>query len=297
MKYLAVLLPLLAATPAWSQEKPEETREVRIFLLDRTTPERALKDAAAVLTLVRKSGRGETYLFPRAGKEAAPAGADAAPGMIRGLVSTPYYVELDLSGAAPPARREETEKQPPEAGKGKDAPLPSAREILRRARKGTWFARTMPASAFSSPFTATVTIRLGSLTFTSEEFQGPGTGQDDPKEVAARVDRALETLRERTKEGVGFMDLRPLVVDLMRDLSKLAPAGFEDGSGVFEKDRQWCLALARGIEDACYRGDSGRIQELSQQCGPRLKEMNELLAKDKEKKEPEREPDAPSTVK
>src|SRR5436190_20632137 len=112
MTYLAALLALLVAEPARAQEKPEETREIRIYLLGRTTPERALKDAAAVLTLERKSGRGETYLFPRAGKESAPVEGTSAPGMIRSLVSTPYFVELDLGDTVPPPRPEETEKLP-----------------------------------------------------------------------------------------------------------------------------------------------------------------------------------------
>src|SRR6185295_669375 len=130
----------------------------------------------------------------------------------------------------------------------------------------TWFARKLPLSALSAPFTATVTIRLGNLTFTSEEFQGPRAGDERTEEIAARVGRTLEALRERSKDEVVFMDLRPVVVELLRDLSKLAPAGFEDGSGAVEKDRQWCLAMARAIEDACYQGDAARIQELSLQC-------------------------------
>jgi hypothetical protein len=86
------------------------------------------------------------------------------------------------------------------------------------------------------------------------------------------------------------------VVELMRDLSKLAPAGFEDGSGAVEKDRQWCLALARAVEDACYQGNTARIEELSRQCEPRLKEMQSQLAKLKGK-EPLQDPEAPPTVK
>jgi len=294
MNRLLLLLPaLLASTPARAQEKPEETREVRIFLLDRTTPERAVQDSAAVLTLERKAGRAETYLFARAAKGATPGDGTASPGLIRSLVSTPYFVELDLGNAAPAPRKEEIE---PAEGKDKAAAPLSAQEVLRRARKGTWFARKLPLSALSAPFTATVTIRLGNLTFTSEEFQGPRAGDERTEEIAARVGRTLEALRERSKDEVVFMDLRPVVVELLRDLSKLAPAGFEDGSGAVEKDRQWCLAMARAIEDACYQGDAARIQELSLQCEPRLKEMKSQLARIKGK-EPPTDPENPPTVK
>jgi len=292
--FLALLLwganPEMQTVP---DSSGQETREVRIFLLDRTTPERAVKDAAAVLTLERKSGRGETFLFPRATKEAPAMGAE--PGMIRSLVSTPYFVEFSLEDPAPAPGREETKK--PDAADGATEPKQplSSDEVLRRARKGTWFSRRMPVSAFSEPFTATVTIRLGNLTFTSEEFQGPRSAHDTPKEAAARVDRSLETLRERIKDSAGFMDLKPVVGELTRELSKVAPAGFEDGTGAIERDRQWCLAMARAMGDACDQGNTERIRELSLQCGPRMKQMQETLAQMKGK-EPE-PPEAPPTVK
>jgi hypothetical protein len=297
MNHLPALLALLlsGSPPALQNNPAEETREVRIFLLDRTTPDRVLKDAAAVLTLERSSGRGDTFLFPRAPKDAAPADA-AAPGMIRGLVSTPYYVELNLGEAAPAPRREEA-TAPPAKAEGAPAPLP-AEEVLRRSRKGTWFVRKLPASAFAEPFTATVTLRLGTLSFTSEQFQGPRSGHDTPRDVAARVDRALETLRDRAKDSAAFMDLKPTVDELTRELSKLAPAGFEDASGEVERGRQWCLALTRAMENACYQGDAERIRELSAQFGPRMKDLHARLEPAKEKApEPVPTPEAPPTVK
>jgi hypothetical protein len=93
------------------------------------------------------------------------------------------------------------------------------------------------------------------------------------------------------------MDLRPGAVQLMRDLSKLAPQGFEDSSGQFELNRQWCLAHARAIERACYEGDHQQIVELSQKCGPRLGQMNAFLARSKDKeKDREKEPEPPAQV-
>jgi len=304
MNYLTSALAILVAA-AVSEARPvvqdtsgEESREVRIFVLDRTTPDRSFKDAAAVLTLSRKSGRGQTILIPRALKEAAAPPEGAAPGMIRSLISSPYFVEMDLGDAATAPRRDPQAKPeaPPEADRKADgAPAPlSSEEVLRRARKGTWFTRRLPASAFSEPFTATVTIRVGTMTFTSEEFQGPRSAHDTAENAAARVDQSLATLRDRAKEFAGFMDLKPTADELIRDLSKLAPAGFEDSSGEFEQHRQWCLALARAIDDATYTGNTGRIQDLSEQCGPRMKEIHGLLAQ-KRKGEPVPTPGTPET--
>jgi hypothetical protein len=285
------------ARPVVQDTPGEETRELRIFVLDRTTPDRSFKDAAAVLTLTRKSGRGQTILIPRALKEAPVPADGVAPGMIRGLISTPYFVEMDLGDGAAAPRRESAAPAPtPEDGRKADAaPAPlSADEVLRRSRKGTWFTRKLPASLFSGPFTATVTIRIDTLTFTSEEFQGPRLAHDAPDDAAARVDQTLQTLRHRAEESAKFMDLKPAADELIRDLSKIAPAGFEDGSGEVERHRQWCLALARGIEDATDYGNATRIQDLSLECAPRMKEVRTLLEQMK-KREPVPTPATPET--
>ena len=117
MKIIPALLAIGAASGFQAtavQDKPaEETREVRIFLLDRTRPERTLKDAAASLTLERKSGRGETFLFPIETKVPSVPDESVAPGLIRGLISTPYFVELDLAEPARERRGEETKKPEP----------------------------------------------------------------------------------------------------------------------------------------------------------------------------------------
>jgi hypothetical protein len=261
MKTLAALLLGLAAV---GPDPAEETRDVRVYLIDRTTPERDFKDAVAVLTIERPSGRGRTFLLPR-----ADAACDETTGLIRGLPGTPYFVEMNSGDGTPPAK-EETK----------------AGEILRRVHQSGCFAGKIPASLVSEPFTATITIRLGNLTFTSEEFQGPRTKSDDLPDAAARVDRSLALLKERAGQLAGFMDLRPAVVELLRDLARLSPAGFEDVTGAFERDRQWCLAQARAIEKACYDGDTTRIVELTQLCGPRLQEMKTTLARTKRPETP-----------
>jgi hypothetical protein len=302
MKHFTSALAILVAAsvsearPVVQDTPSEETRDLRIFVLNRAMPDRSLKDAAAVVTLSRKSGRGQTILVPRALKEAPAPPDGAAPGMIRGLISTPYFVEMDLGDGAKAPRREPTAEPAPDAGKkadGTPAPL-SADEVLRRARKGTWFTRTVPASMFSEPFTATVTIRIDNATYTSEEFQGPRSAQDAPDDAAARVDQTLQTLRNRAEESAKFMDLKPAADQLIRDLSKIAPAGFEDGSGEVERHRQWCLALARAIEDATDYGNSARVQDLSLECGPRMKEVRTLLEQMK-KREPVPTPATPET--
>ena len=292
MKMLWVLLVGIISTGSVlraQERKEEETREVRVYLIDRIAPDRVYKDAVAVLTLERPSGRGRTFLLPRVDMVATPGEKPSGPGIIRGLPGTPYFVELNVGDTAPPAA-EKHEEEP----KGKEA---SSGEILRRVHHGAYFAKRIPANLVSEPFTATVTIRMGDLTFTSEEFQGPRTAKDAPEEVAARVDRSLEALTDRARQAAGFMDLRPAVVELTRDLSKLAPQGFEDSTGAFELNRQWCLAHARAIERACYDGNHEQIAELSMKCGPRLNEMTSFLTRSKDKpKEPEKEPEPPPQV-
>lgn len=308
MKYVAVILAIVAGLgfqARAAQDKPADgTREIRIFLLDRIRPERTTKDAAASLTLERKSGRGETFLLPVATNVPTLPEESVVPGLIRGLISTPYFVELDLGEPTPAPRGEETrEPEPgPEAEKANGAAAANAtltsQEVLRRARKGTWFSRKLPASAFSEPFTATVTIRLGAVTYTSEEFQGPRSAHDTPEEAASRVDRSLEKIQARLDESASFMELKPLVGDLMRDLSKVAPAGFEDASGEVERDRQSCIALARALDNACDRGNNGALMDLSAQFKPRMKTLHAKLAPTKPKEpEPVPTPETPPTVK
>jgi hypothetical protein len=295
MKTFWVLLVAILSTASVrdlraQERKEEETREIRVYLIDRIAPERVFKDAVAVLTLERPSGRGRTFLLPRVDMVATPGEKPSGPGILRGLAGTPYFVELNVGDSAPPAAEKEKEEEP----KGTEM---SSGEILRRVHHGAYFAKKIPASLVSEPFTATVTMRLGDLTFTSEEFQGPRTGKDVPEEIAARVDRSLDALTDRARRAAGFMDLRPAVVELTRELSKLAPQGFEDSTGAFELNRQWCLAHARAIERACYDGNLERIVELSQRCGPRLNEMTSYLTRSKDKqKEPVKEPEPPTEV-
>jgi len=279
---LAVLLLLAGlASASADQDKKNETREVRVYLLDRSAPERDLKDAVAVLTLEQPTGRGRTFLLPRVAKGTPTPGEDRAPGMIRGLAGTSYFVELQTGESGEPARAEQ-----PEEGRKESAP-PPGREVRERIhRRGIYFAQKIPAELVAGTFTATVTIRLGNLTFSSEEFQGPRTANEPLDEVAAKVDQSLATLKTKAEENAGFMDLKPTVVRLKRELSQLAPAGFEDGTGAFEQDRQWCLAMARRIDDACDKGDDARVRELSLQCGPRLKDMKSMLGRTRKEAAP-----------
>lgn len=281
---LTLLFGLLAVGPALRAQdrRAGETRDIRVYVIDRAAPDRDIKDAVASLTLDRPSGPGRTFLLHRV---AGPHGsAEPAPGLLRGLPGTPYFVELNLGGAAT-----EPAPEPPEGGNKE----PTAREILRRVHQGEFFTQKIPAELVSEPFTATITIRLGSLTFTSEEFQGPRSAQDGLEEAAARVGLSLTLLTERSEQLAGFMDLRPVVVELLRDLGRLAPAGFEDGSGVFERNRQWCLAQARAIEQACYEGNTARVAELSRRYGPTLDEMRTALSRARQK-EPPPEPEVPT---
>jgi hypothetical protein len=271
--------PLLALLGA-GQDRVE-TREVRVYLLDRAAVDRTLKDSVAVLTLEQPSGRARTILLPRVVKETPTSGENRAQGLIRALPGTPYFVELQTGEAAAPTPKDVVEPQEQE----KDRARPSGRDTLEKIhRAGVFYAQNVPASLLSGSFSATVTIRLANLTFTSEEFHGR---QDvSLEDVAARVDRTLATLKAKGEETAGFMEIKPVATKLKRELGQLAPAGFEDASGDFESDRQWCLALARKIDEACDRGDSALVIDLSQQSGPRLKKMKSMLARTPKESEP-----------
>ena len=153
-----------------------------------------------------------------------------------------------------------------------------AEEVLRRAHRAPSFAAAIPSSRISDIVSATVTVRLGSSTWTSEEFQGPAAPVASEESAVADLERALRTVQERAGNGASFMMLKPAVDHLIRALAKLAPAGFRDSSGAFEQDRQWCLAMARGIDEACDYGNWGQMQTLSLGCGPRVKRMQSLEA-------------------
>jgi hypothetical protein len=299
MKILKVLLIMMVVRAAAEPQDRcgNETRRVRIYIIDRSAPNRSWEDTVAVLTLAHTSGRGETFLFPRVA-DSSPPPNESAPGLIRGVIASPYFVELSLGGTVPVPRQGELVEQEPAAGPAKaNSPAPepplSPQEILRRSHQGVCFARSIPESSLADPWTATITIRLENLTFISEEFQSPRLAHDSPEEAAARADRLLQELRRLAAESAGFMAMRPVVVGLMRELSKLAPSGFLDPTRAVEKDRQWCLALTRAMEVSCYQGDFGRIQELSIHCGPRLKEMQALLAHSKEKMSKPADPEVP----
>ena len=293
MKTLPLAALALVAGVAFAQEDKPETREVRIYLLDRTVPERDYKDAAAVLTIERPStGKGRTFLLPRVAKGTPTPGEDRATGMIRCLPGTPYFVELQTGEAAPAAEKADKVEAPADKKK-EGAPL-SGTEVLKRVHaKGAYFVQKIPADALTGTYTATITLRMGNLTYTSEEFQGPRPEKVSMDDVAGKVDQSLAGLKTKAEEETGFMDLKPAVTQLRRELSQLAPAGFEDGTGAFELDRQWCLTLARNIDEACDRGNTARVLELSQQCGPRLKNMQTMLAGTRKEPEHETAPEVP----
>ncbi|RPH39248.1 MAG: hypothetical protein EHM91_12650, partial [Planctomycetota bacterium] len=148
MKTFRVLLVAIVSTASVGdlsaqERKEEETREIRVYLIDRVAPDRVFKDAAAVLTLERPSGRGRTFLLPRVDRVATPGEKPSGPGIIRGLPGTPYFVELNVGDTAPPAAEKEEEP------KGKEA---SSGEILRRVHHGAYFAKRIPANLVSEPF-------------------------------------------------------------------------------------------------------------------------------------------------
>lgn len=130
-------------------------------------------------------------------------------------------------------------------------------------------------------------MRRGDVSWTSEEFQGPSARAESDEELLAAVDGTLRTLQDRVNEGATFMMLHPQAVALIAELAKLAPAGFRDDRGEFESERQWCLGVARAIDNSVAYGDWGQVATFAQQCRPRVRSMEAL------RREPER-PEVPT---
>jgi hypothetical protein len=196
--------------------------------------------------------------------------------MIRGLVGTPYFVEWIVEDGKGKAGRESPRQGVAPGKPGHPAPgqALTAEEVLRRAHRGPCFHQKIPAHLLSGPYQATITVRLENETVSSEEFQSPSS---PPKEAVAQALRDVDALWNHVEGGAKFMELKPLAQDFMKHLAMLAPAGFADDVGSFEKDRQWCLSRGRAIGRACDEGNTGLVQNLSGQCKPRLHDMQEFL--------------------
>lgn len=251
-------------------KEQEKFRLVRVYVIDRQKPDRTFEDAAASLTLRYRSGKSETVLLPRVARETATttgkdAEVPAVAGKIRGLTGVSYYVELVWDGrSVAPARRDPDHREPDHQQP------PSPQEILRRVHEGPSFAASLPEARLSEVASAVVTLRLGSMSWSSEEYRKPGEAEETGVDG---VERAVQRVRDRAVAGATFMDVRPAALDLIGEVSALASAGFRDPTGAFEQDRQTCMALARAIEKACADADWGRIQNLCLQYPPRLKNM------------------------
>jgi len=142
----------VAASPA--PEATADTREVRLYFLDRATPARSLKGAVASLVVERESGGSATFLLPLVEQTMPDSGR--GPGMIRGLVGTPYFVELMVEdGKAKPGRASPSPGLP-SVKPGHPAPgqLLTSEEVLRRAHRGPCFEQKIPAHLLSGPYQA-----------------------------------------------------------------------------------------------------------------------------------------------
>ncbi|MBV8881698.1 MAG: hypothetical protein JO332_17205 [Planctomycetaceae bacterium] len=283
MKYSTVIagMTLLGAAlggPALAQQKDAgaETREVRVYFIDRAAPRRPLKGAVASLTVDRRAASSSTYLLSLVEQPSAAA-LPSTPGLIRALSGTPYFVELvpDVK----PATTDQDRRRATAVVHETPGQLLSPTDALRRAHAGPCFVGRIPAPIVSGPFQASVTVRLGEETLSSEEFQDKIVR---PEESLGGALKAAQTLWDRVESGSSYMDLKPAARDFTKRLMRLARVGFQDPTGNFERDRQWCLASARAIEDACDQGNTGTVQNLAKQCEPRLKQMEAFLAAFKE---------------
>jgi hypothetical protein len=269
----AVLLLVAYSRPgarAQDARPSDASGTVRVYVVDRRAgPMAGLQDTAASLTLRYRTGRGETVLLARAPGERPPG--EGTEGMIRGLIGSGEFVELFWSDGRVPS----PSAAPEERHEG-GHPLPAARDVLRRAHRGPCFAASIPASHLADVTSAWVTVRRGSVSWSSEEFQGPSAPVESDEALLSAVDRTLHSLEDRVNEGASFMMLHPQAVILVAELAKLAPAGFHDDRGDFERERQWCLGVARAIDNSVAYGDWGQVATLSQQCRPRVRAMESL---------------------
>jgi len=269
---LATLLTMTLAAPVLVEGKEgPETREVRIYFLDRPVPRRPLKNAVASLTVTKSSSQSATYLLPLVERP------DNTPvsGLIRELVSTPYFVEFVQNDASAP-------KEPGQLGVVPGGPVHetpgqplNAADVLRRAHAGPCFMKRIPASMLSGSYQFAITLRLDNQTLSTEEIP---SDVSSPGEAVEGALQAIRTLWDRAEGGTTYMELKPVSRDFMKNLVKLARTGFEDDTGKFELDRQWCLAQGRAIDKACDEWNPGLVQLLSKQCEPRLKQMQAFIA-------------------
>ena len=268
---MALLTIILAAPGLVAGHEGPETREVRIYFLDRPVPRRPLKGAVASLTVNKSSSESATYLLPLVERP------DNAPvsGLIRELVNTPYFVEFVLNDAAAP-------KEPGLLGIVPGGPVHetpgqplNAADVLRRAHAGPCFMKKIPAAMLSGPLRVTISIRLDNQTLSTEEISNEVS---PPADAVSGALEATRTMWDRIEGGTTYMELKPVTRDFQKHLTKLARTGFEDDTGKFELDRQWCLGHARAIEKACDEWNTGLVQMLSKQCEPRLKQMQAFIA-------------------
>jgi hypothetical protein len=272
-------LVLAAQAGQGKHDSAAESRDVRIYFIERSNPPRSLKDVSVSLTVTSDSGTESTALIPLVeGKSPSPE-EQIGGGMLRGVSGTPYFVELAVEPSKVVAPKEPGASAESSAGPRADGLLSPA-EALKRAHRGAYFGRSLPASLFSAPYRATITIRLGNEASTSEEFQNPSPTPRVAAEGALSSTRLLWKLAEA---GGTFSALKPVASAFLKQLDQLAPAGFADDSGALEQDRQWCLGLGRAIEDACDRGNTGLVQNLAAQCEPRLKNIQSRLAPRKDR--------------
>ncbi|HLY10289.1 MAG TPA: hypothetical protein VKW04_13360 [Planctomycetota bacterium] len=285
-----VLTALFAGSGRAQEGSMDSQRTVSVYLIDRGNSALKLDDAAACLTIRRRSGTGATVLLARVSPESWTGGANGEDiGILRGLVGSPAVVELFWHGSSGRGPREEDVPKPradapapPRPGGPEPKQTQDPRDLIRRAHRGSRFVASLPASQLAEVTSAWVSIRLGSRSWTSEEFGGPSVPEQTEAAVLAEMERLLKTIRDRVNDGASFMNLRPPSVRLVGALAKLSPEGFWEPTGTFEGERQGCLALARSMEDACSRGDWGRMSTLSLQCEPRVRNLASL------RKEPER---------
>jgi hypothetical protein len=273
---VALLACAYAAPGARAQEEQRPSAGFRVYVIDRAAPGRSLEDVAVSLTVRYRTGRGETLLLSRVTEDPGARGAGDAPaaGAIRGLVGSAEYVELYWTGRTGGEPRPKSEAPRGERPSGRA--LPPARDVLAKAHRGAFFTADFPGSRVIEAAAAWVTVRRGSESWTSEEFQGPSAPAEPEGATLAAVDRTLRTIEERSGVGATFMMLRPQVVLLIAELAKLAPAEFMDDSGAFGEERRRCLAYARAIENSCAYGDWGQVATLSLQCEPRVRAMESL---------------------
>lgn len=283
MKLHLAVLCLAYALPQEPARDPDGV-ELRLYVIDKEKRPVDLTDAAAGIVIVPKDGKGRT----RAMELVTPKDASEPETrhQVRELEGSAYFADFIVSrsarqvskGLPPPAKEEESlesllsksnpppapkpdekernghrVREPAAAGNGHGPPL-SLAEWVRQVYAGPFFRVRIPANEAPAAFTAAVTVRLKTQSFTARGFTHPFEAEEKPGAVFGRIEEGLKEIL-RLVDAVDFRKIPPVTVRLREDLAKLSAYSLPDPKGEFEYARVWCDELAKKLDSASRTGE------------------------------------------